>query len=146
MSERSERFRSSPNRGPWGRVRHALKRMTRLVFAFAFVAAVGGAAWADDTRVRASATVEVLDDKAQIDDVISRLRQQQQQQGRKEEATATPQPSSLKQERPPAPSSATDPSHRAVGPQPKDQRPGSRRDRERSGNPDHTERPHPHRR
>ena len=51
--------------------------MTRLLFALALVAAAGGAAWADDTRVRTSATVEVIDDKAQIDDVISRLRTQQ---------------------------------------------------------------------
>jgi hypothetical protein len=39
--------------------------------------ALCSAARADGTRVRATTTVEVLDDKAQIDDVISRLKKEQ---------------------------------------------------------------------
>jgi hypothetical protein len=52
--------------------------------------ALGAVAWADDTHVRSSATVEVLDDKAQIDDVISRLRTQQQQQQAARTAPSAP--------------------------------------------------------
>ena len=115
--------------------------MTRLVLAFAFVAAASGPAFADDTRVRTSATVEVLDDKAQIDDVISRLRAQQALD--KQRAGTLQQVGSLKLERPAPPTSSTgDSSHRAVGPEPKEQRPGSRRpNHDPNGNPDHTERP-----
>jgi hypothetical protein len=114
--------------------------------------ALGAVAWADDTHVRSSATVEVLDDKAQIDDVISRLRTQQQQQqvaprdDAQPAAAAATQAATLKKDRPPAPTATGDGSHRAVGPEPKDQRPGSRRvNRERNGNPI-IERPHPLRR
>lgn len=115
--------------------------MTRLLLALAFVAAASGAAFADDTRVRTSATVEVLDDKAQIDDVISRLRTQQALD--KQRAATLQQAGSLKVERPAPPTSSTgDSTHRAVGPEPKEQRPGSRRpNHEPNGNPDHTERP-----
>jgi len=115
--------------------------MTRLVLAFAFVAAASGAAFADDTRVRTSATVEVLDDKAQIDDVISRLRTQQALD--KQHAATLQQVGSLKVERPAPPTSSTgDSSHRAVGPEPKELRAGSRRsNRDPNANTDHTERP-----
>ena len=115
--------------------------MTRLILALALVAAAGGAAFADDAHVRTSATVEVLDDKAQIDDVISRLRAQQALD--KQRTSTLQKAGSLKVERPAPPTSATgDSSHRAVGPEPKDVRPGSRRtSRDPGGNPDHTERP-----
>jgi hypothetical protein len=118
--------------------------MKRLVLAFAFVAAAGGAAWADDTRVRTSATVEVLDDRAQIDDVISRLRTQQALD-KQRAATAVQQAGNLKVERP-APPATADTSHRAVGPEPKEQRPGSRRVNRERINSEHTERPKLHRR
>lgn len=122
--------------------------MRRLMLALALVAATASAARADDTRVRTSASVEVLDDKAQVDDVISRLRQQQQQQqAASTESAAKAQAGALKLERPPAPSSGGDASHRAVGPEPKEQRPGSRRtSRDRTANPDRTLAPHLHRR
>jgi hypothetical protein len=121
--------------------------MNRVVFLTVLL--LGGVAHADDTRVRTSATVEVLDDKAQIDDVISRLRTQQQQQQSTTRAgdthAATPAHATLRKERPPAPTASTE-AHRAVGPEPKDQRPGSRRvNRELKGSPV-IERPHPHRR
>jgi hypothetical protein len=118
--------------------------MKRIVLAFAFVAAASGAAWADDTRVRTSATVEVLDDRAQIDDVISRMRTQQALD-KQRTATAVQQAGNLKVERP-APPSAADTSHRAVGPEPKEQRPGSRRVNRERFNSEHTERPKLHRR
>jgi hypothetical protein len=113
--------------------------MRRLVLALGMVAAASGVAFADDTRVRTTATVEVIDDRAQIDDVISRLRAQQ---ALDKQATATMQKAgSLKVERPAPPTATTDTSHRAVGPEPKEQRPGSRRINTEHGNPDHTERP-----
>jgi hypothetical protein len=118
--------------------------MTRMILAFAFVAAASSAAFADDTRVRTSATVEVIDDKAQIDDVISRLRTQQALD-RQRAAAAVQQAGNLKVERP-APPSTADTSHRAVGPEPKDQRPGSRRVNRERINSEHTERPKLHRR
>jgi hypothetical protein len=117
--------------------------MRRFILAFAFVTAASGAAFADDTRVRSSATVEVLDDKAQIDDVISRMRNQQQAaaDARTAAADAAKTAGTLKQDRPPAPPAAGDGSHRPVGPDAKDRLAGSRRsNRERNGNPDHTER------
>ena len=114
--------------------------MTRFFLALGLVAATSGSALADDTRVRTSATVEVIDDKAQIDDVITRLRTQQALD--KKSATTTQQAASLKVERPAPPTStSSDSSHRAVGPEPKEQRPGSRRVNREHGNPDHTERP-----
>jgi hypothetical protein len=114
--------------------------MTRIVLAFAFVAWASGAAWADDTRVRTTATVEVIDDKAQIDDVITRLRAQQALDKQAHAATL-PHAANLKVERPvPPSSSSSDSSHRAVGPEPKEQRTGSRRVNREHGNPDHTER------
>ncbi|HEY2747343.1 MAG TPA: hypothetical protein VGL86_22125 [Polyangia bacterium] len=113
--------------------------MTRLILALGLLAATGGVAFADDTRVRTSATVEVIDDRAQIDDVISRLRAQQ---ARGSQGAATvQQQGNLKVERPAPPTATSDTSHRAVGPEPKDQRPGSRRINAEHGNPDHTERP-----
>jgi hypothetical protein len=124
--------------------------MRRYILAFAFVTAASGAAFADDTRVRSSATVEVLDDKAQIDDVISRMRGQEKAAHDARTAAADAAKAAagtLKQDRPPAPTSAADSSHRPVGPDSKEQRPGSRRtNRERNGNPDHTERTRHHRR
>jgi hypothetical protein len=123
--------------------------MRRFILAFAFVTAAGGAAFADDTRVRSSATVEVLDDRAQIDDVISRMRGQEKaaSDARTAAADAAKAAGTLKQDRPPAPTATADSSHRSVGPDSKEQRPGSRRtNRERNGNPDHTERTRHHRR
>jgi hypothetical protein len=117
--------------------------MTRLILAFALVAVASGAAWADDTRVRTTATVEVIDDQSQVDDVITRLRAQQAAE--KLKPSTVQQAGNLKLERP-APPSSTDTSHRAVGPEPKDQRPGSRRVNRELANPDHTERPKLHRR
>ena len=122
--------------------------MRRWMLGLAFVAAAGGPALADDTRVRTSATVEVLDDKAQIDDVISRVRAPRQPQSDLRAAEVEQAAQELKRERPPAPATtSSDGAHRTVGPEPKEQRPGSRRlNRERNGNPDHTERVRPHRR
>jgi hypothetical protein len=114
--------------------------MKRIVFALGLVAATSGAALADDTRVRTSATVEVIDDKAQIDDVVTRLRAQQALD--KQRAVTEQKAASLKVERPAPPTStSSDSSHRAVGPEPKEQRTGSRRVNREHGNPDHTERP-----
>ncbi len=120
--------------------------MNRLLFALGLVAATSGAAFADDTRVRTSATVEVIDDKAQIDDVISRLRAQQ---ALDKQAGTLQQAGSLKVERAAPPTSTGDSSHRTVGPEPKEPRPGSRRStHEPNANPERTERPKlkPHRR
>jgi hypothetical protein len=111
-----------------------------LALPLVLVAAGAGVARADDTRVRTSATVEVLDDKAQIDDVISRMRAQQALDKVRPTGTLQ-QAGSLKVERPAPPSAAVDTAHRAVGPEPKEQRPGSRHTNNEHGNPDHTERP-----
>jgi hypothetical protein len=103
------------------------------------LALTGGVAWADDARVRTTTTVEVLDDKAQIDDVISRLRAVPPAP----DATKAAPVATLKLERPPAPTTAAE-SRRATGPDAKTQPAGTRRSsRERNGNPDHTERPRP---
>jgi len=105
--------------------------MTRILVAWLFVA-IGASAHADEQRVRTTATVEVLDDKAPIEDVISRMRA--------EHAGTT----ALKHERPPAPPPRTE---RSAGPDSKRQLPGTRRaSRERDGNPEQTERPRPRRR
>jgi hypothetical protein len=113
--------------------------MTRLVLALGLVAAASGAAYADDTRVRTSATVEVLDDKTQIDDVITRLRAQQ---ALEKQATMLQQAGSLKIERAAAPTSTSgDSSHRAVGPEPKEPHAGSRHTNNANANPERTERP-----
>lgn len=114
--------------------------MRRLILALALVAAAGGSAWAGDSRVHTSATVEVIDDKAQIDDVISRLRAQQALDKRQKPPTLQ-QAGNLKVERVAPPTSATDGSHRAVAPEPKEQRTGSRRNSNEHGTLDHTERP-----
>jgi hypothetical protein len=118
--------------------------MTRVIFAFALVAAAGSAAWADDTRVRTSATVEVLDDKAQIDDVISRMRTQQARD--KKQPAPLQQAATLKVERPAPPTTTQDSQHRPVGPEPKEQRTGSRRVNLEHGSTNVTERPRLHRR
>lgn len=117
--------------------------MSRLILALGLVAAIGGAALADDTRVRTSATVEVLDDKAQIDDVISRLRAQQALDKQRATTTVQQRAGSLKIERPSPPTAATgDSTHRAVGPESKERAAGGRRsNREPTANPDRTERP-----
>jgi hypothetical protein len=72
----------------------------RKLLAMAILWVIQGAAWADDRGVKPQSTVEVLDDKAQVDDVISRLRAH-------EEAAKTPTPE-LKVERPALPASVTD--------------------------------------
>ena len=114
--------------------------MKRVLFALSLVAMAGGSAWADDSRVHTSATVEVIDDKTQIDDVISRMRAQQALE--KQQKTSTlHDAASLKVERVAPPTSATDGSHRAVAPEPKEQRPGSRRNTNEHGTLDRTERP-----
>jgi hypothetical protein len=110
------------------------------ITAVGLVAGAGAAAHADDRRVHTSATVEVIDDTAQIDDVISRLRARQAAE-KLQPPAALPRADALKRERPAPPSSSPDSSHRAVGPEAKDQRPGSRRAYKEHGNPDHTEHP-----
>jgi hypothetical protein len=106
--------------------------MTRILVAWLLLAA-GASAGADERRVHTTTTVEVLDDKAPIDDVISRMR---------DERAGT---MALKHERLPAPPPAK--AERSAGPEPKSRPPGSRRPaRERNGNPDQTERPRPRRR
>ena len=59
--------------------------MTRLMLSSLACLALAGSARADDQRVKPSATVEVLDDKAQIDDVISRLKPETQKPSRSDE-------------------------------------------------------------
>lgn len=116
--------------------------MRRTILALALVIAAAGAARADGARVRSHATVEVLDDKAQIDDVISRLRKQGDAAPPKSQAHT--QAATLKAERPPASTVGAEP-HRPVGPEAKEPRPGARRSvLQRGGNPDHTERVRPH--
>ena len=91
--------------------------------------------------MRTSATVEVIDDKAQ--NRRRHLAAARAAGARQAAAPPTPQQAaSLKVERPAPPTStSSDSSHRAVGPEPKEQRPGSRRVNREHGNPDHTERP-----
>ena len=114
--------------------------VSSVLVGLALIAAASGSAWADP-RVHTSATVEVIDDKAQIDDVISRLRAQQANETKLQPSKRQQAAGSLKLERPAPPSSAADSSHRTVGPEPKDQRPGSRRVNREHGSLDHTERP-----
>ena len=110
-------------------------------FGWLFLMSLVGLARADDTRVRATTTVEVLDDQAQVDDVISRIERERKEARPKESDRAT----SLQRERPPLPLPVVDPARRAA--EIKEKPPGSRRpNRERNGNPDHTERPRPRRR
>ena len=118
--------------------------MRRFVLALALVATAGGAAFADDAHVRTSATVEVLDDKAQIDDVISRMRTQQARD--KKQPAPLQQAATLKVERPAPPTTTQDSQHRPVGPEPKEQRTGSRRVNLEHGSTNVTERPRLHRR
>jgi hypothetical protein len=112
--------------------------MTRQLLAFAFAATVAsGVAWADKP-VHASATVEVLDDKAQIDDVITRMRDQQQKQ--KDGAQRTQD--SLRNDRPPTTAGASE-THRPLAPEAKSQPPGSRRPQRDEHNFERAERPRP---
>ena len=67
--------------------------------AIAFVSALAGSALADDKGVKPRSTVEVLDDKAQVDDVISRL------SGTRVDV---PKPLELKAERPVTPELTVD--------------------------------------
>ena len=122
--------------------------MTRQLLAIAFAAtAAGGVAWADKP-VHSSATVEVLDDKAQIDDVISRMRDQQQQKknetqkAQNKNSTGADQSTSLRDARPPATLGPTE-THRAIAPEPKSQPPGSRRQLRDEHNFERAERPRP---
>jgi hypothetical protein len=96
-------------------------------------AAASAHARGDEGHVHTTATVQVLDDKVPIEDVIVRMRA---------EHLAPP----LHQhERLPAPPPAK--AERTPGPEPKPQPAGTRRaSRERNGNPDQTERPRPRRR
>jgi hypothetical protein len=106
--------------------------MTRALAACLFVVA-GTTAFADEVHVRTTTSVEVLDDKANLDQLIARLR--------KEPVTPT---DNLKQERPPPPPATS--AKRSPGPEQKQQPPGTRRPaRDRSGNPEQTERPRPRR-
>jgi hypothetical protein len=118
--------------------------MTRQLLAIAFAAtAAGGVAWADKP-VHASATVEVLDDKSQIDDVISRMRDQQQKQ--KDEAKKGSDKDkaagSLRQDRPSSSLSSAE-THRPLAPEAKSQPPGSRRPLREEHNFERAERPRP---
>jgi hypothetical protein len=104
--------------------------------AMAVVAGAAAVASADDARVRTSATVEVIDDQGEIDEVIARLRAQTV---REPKSHLVP----LKQERPPTPPLATE-VHRTIGPEAKPQLPGARRPvRERDATSDRTERARP---
>jgi hypothetical protein len=107
-----------------------------------FTMAGGGSALAEDARVRTTATVEVIDDKAEIDEVIARMRSQMAPTTFRE-TKPRPAPLPLRQERPPAPP-LTSESHRALGPEPKPQPPGARKPaREREIGSERTERPRP---
>ena len=121
--------------------RRPRRRRLVLVVALGLGAAAGGVARADDTRVHTSATVEVLDDPSQIDDVVSRLRTQQALD--KQRAATPSHAGNLKLERAAPPTTATgDSMHRTVGPEPKEPHAGSRRsNRGPNADPDRTERP-----
>jgi hypothetical protein len=110
--------------------------MTARLICMMISVAAAGPALADDARVRTSATVEVLDDKAQIDDVISRLRAQPERDGELRERTAT-----LQQDRPPAPPPSATAELRRNGATEAKQQPGARR--ANPERPDRTERPRP---
>jgi hypothetical protein len=101
----------------------------RRLLAFALVATTGGGVAFADKPVRASATVEVLDDKAQIDDVITRMRDEQQKRKDAEKAQAEKAEKNngtLRDARPPATLGSSD-THRTPAPEAKSQPPGSRR-------------------
>ena len=120
--------------------------MTRQLLAIAFAAtAAGGVAWADKP-VHSSATVEVLDDKAQIDDVISRMRDQQQQKKddakKAQDKNGADKNPSLRDARPPSTLGPSE-THRALAPEPKNQPPGSRRPLRDEHNFERAERPRP---
>jgi hypothetical protein len=111
--------------------------MKCLALQLCLAAGLSAIAWADETRVHATATVEVLDDKTPIEDVISRMRKEPAPHAEK------PAGEALKEVRPTLPPGA-EPARR-VGPEPKAQPPGSRRrNREPGGNPEPTERPARH--
>jgi hypothetical protein len=113
--------------------------VTRGILALALAAATSGVAFADGQAVHPRATVEVLDDQAQIDDVISRM---QKEQAKLQAETATNGEAALRNDRPPAPNGSSD-THRALAPEPKSQPPGSRRLLRDSHNFERAERPHP---
>ena len=110
--------------------------MKRFVFALGLVAATSGVAFADDTRVRTSATVEVIDDKAQIDDVISRLKQAPPPEHQRADAP----PADLKSQRPPLSTVQPPEKKGAVTPEKAPRWRTSHRERG-SGTPERTERP-----
>ena len=117
-------------------------RLTPALQAVVLATMAGGTAFAEDARVRTTATVEVIDDKAEIDEVIARMRSQTAQSAFRE-TKPRPAPLPLRQERPPAPPLASE-SHRALGPEPKPQPPGARKPaRERELGSERTERPRP---
>ena len=78
---------------------------------------VAGFARAHDTQgVRTTATVEVLDDASQVDDVISRMKTEPKAQTPKEAPAVKPeQAGTLRQERPALPKDPTDSDARAAG-------------------------------
>jgi len=88
--------------------------VSRVILYAAALLALAGVARADETlKVKPSATVEVLDDKAKIDDVISRLQEEPPKEGPKSELRANrlpPPPPVEKDLRRNLPKSAT--SHR----------------------------------
>jgi hypothetical protein len=104
--------------------------------------AAGQVAYADpQTGVRPRHTVEVLDDRAQIDDVISRLKQQPAPE--RSSASAD----SLKNERPPLPPDAAPSAKKGShNPEVKSGERWRRPHHDRGGVPDTTERPRRHRR
>jgi hypothetical protein len=115
-----------------------MRRLKPALRAVVLATMAGGTAFAEDARVRTTATVEVIDDEAEIDEVIARMR------GQTAVRETKPRPAHLppRQERPPAPPLSE--SHRALGPEPKPQPPGARRPaREREIGSERTERARP---
>ena len=113
--------------------------MRRVALALVFAAALGGAARAQDPRsgVKPKATVEVLDDKAQIDDVISRMKQ-----APPDKQHVDPQPpSELKSQRPPLSTVQPPDKKGQVTPEAKPQHWRSSHRERGSGTPERTERP-----
>jgi hypothetical protein len=106
------------------------------IASFTLVAALACAARADDTRqkVKPRTTVEVLDDKAQIDDVISRLRSAPPVDKTAEKP--------LRDERPPLPEAVNAAVKKAPpAVDPKGDASHWRRPHQRGGNNERTERP-----
>ena len=118
--------------------------MTRNVLAFVLVATTSGAAWADKP-VHSSATVEVLDDKAPIDDVISRMKKDQTQKGQNSDGKKDhDNGSSLRDDRPPTANGPSD-THRSLTPDVHNLPPGSRRPLRDNRNSERAEQPRPKR-